>query len=176
MSFSFVERSFHLVLVNLITIIGFLILIFVDGQHAHILYIGGILTTVGLYSNVSIKVAWMNNNLYVRMFINILLLKFFSFSASLTRRAVALAFAISIGAFGGLISGQIYDETQKPRYIRGHAIGLICTILQTILIIVLRLILMFINQQRATINEEEIEQYNGDQLAGDRHPRFRYTL
>ena len=53
---------------------------------------------------------------------------------------------------------------------------MICTILQTVLVIVLRLIFMFINQQRANMNEKEIEQYNGDQLADDRHPRFRYTL
>ena len=101
-------------------------------------------------------------------------------SASLTRRAVALAFAISIGALGGLISGHIYDETQKPRYIRGNTIGLICTILQTIFVIALRFMFISINQQRSNMNEQEIqkeiEQYDSDRAVGDRHPHFRYTL
>lgn len=60
---SFVERSFHLILTNLLTIIGFLILIFIDRQYVYILYIGGIMVTAGVYSNVSIRVAWINNNL-----------------------------------------------------------------------------------------------------------------
>jgi hypothetical protein len=48
------------------------------------------------------------------------------------------------------------------------------------LIIILRLIFMFINRQRSRMNNEEInqriKQYGGDELAGDHHPEFRYTL
>ena len=57
------ERSSHIVFSNLTAVIGFLILLLVDRSYAGILYIGGILVTVGLYSNVSVKVAWINNNL-----------------------------------------------------------------------------------------------------------------
>ena len=85
-----------------------------------------------------------------------------------------------MGAIGGLISGQIYDEEQKPRYILGNTIALICTVIQTILIISLRFILLFINQQRSQMNADEIqkqiERYGGNELVGDHHPDFRYTL
>ena len=101
-------------------------------------------------------------------------------SASRTRRTVALAFTISIGAIGGLIAGQIYDEKQKPQYTLGNTIGLICTIVQTISVISLRCIFMFINRQRSKMNADEIkkqiERYGGQELAGDHHPDFRYTL
>ena len=40
-------------------------------------------------------------------------------SASLTRRAVASAVIVSIGTLGGVISGQIYQANQKPRYFLG---------------------------------------------------------
>jgi hypothetical protein len=60
-----------------------------------------------------------------------------------TKRATALAFMISVGNCGGIISGQIYRSEDEPRFILGHAINLgfctlaiICTI---ILIIGLRL-------------------------------------
>ena len=39
---------------------------------------------------------------------------------------------------------------------------------------------MFINRQRSRMNEEEmkkqIERYGGNDLVGDYHPEFQYTL
>jgi hypothetical protein len=53
-------------------------------------------------------------------------------------------------------------------------------VLQTILIIILRFVFVFINRQRTQMNDEEmqqqIERCGGMELAGDRHPEFRYTL
>ncbi|CAF0802972.1 unnamed protein product [Rotaria sp. Silwood1] len=159
----FVERSYHLVFTNLLTIYGLLLLMFIDQQHVYILYAGVILVTSGLYSNVSIRVAWINNNF-----------------ASLTRRAVASAFIISIAAIGGLVAGQIYQAQQKPRYFIGNTIALIFIVLQTILVIILRLMFLYINRQRSQMNTEQINQqikrYGGNELVGDRHPEFRYTL
>ncbi|CAF2313380.1 unnamed protein product [Rotaria sp. Silwood2] len=159
----FVERSFHLVFTNLLTILGFLILIFVEPQHVCILYVGVVFVTSGLFSNVSVKVAWINNNF-----------------ASLTRRAVALALIISIAALGGIISGQIYQAKDKPRYLTGNTVALSFIVLQTILIVILRLVFLYINHQRSRMNNEQInqqiERYGGNELVGDRHPQFRYTL
>ncbi|CAF3727410.1 unnamed protein product [Rotaria sp. Silwood1] len=159
----FVERSYHLVFTNLLTIYGLLLLMFIDQQHVYILYAGVILVTSGLYSNVSIRVAWINNNF-----------------ASLTRRAVASAFIISIAAIGGLVAGQIYQAQQKPRYFIGNTIALIFIVLQTILVIILRLMFLYINRQRSQMNTEQINQqikrYGGNELVGDRHPEFRYAL
>jgi uncharacterized BrkB/YihY/UPF0761 family membrane protein len=102
------------------------------------------------------------------------------FSASLTRRAVASAMIVSIGTLGGVVSGQIYRAEQKPRYFLGNTIAFSFIVLQTILIIILRLIFIIINRRRSQMNAEEIkkqiEKYGGNELAGDRHPQFRYTL
>jgi hypothetical protein len=87
---------------------------------------------------------------------------------------------VSVGTLGGVISGQIYQANQKPRYFLGNAIAFSCIVLQTILIVILRFVFMFINRQRSRMNREEIqkqiERYGGNELAGDRHPEFRYTL
>jgi len=61
--YSFVERSFHLVFTNLLTIFGLLLLMFTNQEYPHILYMGVVLITCGTYANVSVKIAWFNNNL-----------------------------------------------------------------------------------------------------------------
>ncbi|CAF5027152.1 unnamed protein product, partial [Rotaria sp. Silwood1] len=52
--------------------------------------------------------------------------------------------------------------------------------LQTILVIILRLMFLYINRQRSQMNTEQINQqikrYGGNELVGDRHPEFRYAL
>ncbi|CAF1267643.1 unnamed protein product [Rotaria sordida] len=159
----FIERSFHLVLINLFSMCGLLLLMFIEQQHVNILYMSIVFLTAGTYANVSIKVAWFNNNF-----------------ASLTRRAVASAVIVSIGSIGGVISGQIYQDKQKPRYFLGNTIAFSCVALQTILIIILRFIFIYINHRRQILNDDEkqqqIQRYGGIQLIGDRHPDFRYTL
>ncbi|CAF4967673.1 unnamed protein product, partial [Rotaria sp. Silwood1] len=100
--------------------------------------------------------------------------------ASLTRRAVASALIVSFGTLGGVISGQIYRAKQKLRYFIGNTIALIFIVLQTILVIILRLMFLYINRQRSQMNTEQINQqikrYGGNELVGDRHPEFRYAL
>ncbi|CAF4857218.1 unnamed protein product [Rotaria sp. Silwood1] len=159
----FVERSFHLVLINLFSMCGLLLLMFIEQQRVNILYMSIIFLTAGTYANVSVKVAWFNNNF-----------------ASLTRRAVASAVIVSFGTIGGAISGQIYQDKQKPRYFLGNTIAFGCVALQTILIIILRFIFIYINRRRQILNDDQkqqqIKRYGGSELIGDRHPEFRYTL
>ncbi len=99
------------------------------------------------------------------------------FSASLTRRAVASALIVSVGTLGGVVSGQIYQDNQKPRYFLGNTIAFSFIVLQTILIIILRLVFMMIDHQRSQMNEEEtkkqIKQIGGNELTGDHHREFR---
>jgi len=87
---------------------------------------------------------------------------------------------VSVGTLGGVVSGQIYRTEQKSRYFLGNTIAFSFVVLQTILVIILRLAFMIINHRRSQMNEEEIkkqiEEYGGNELAGDRHPEFRYTL
>ncbi|CAF0839698.1 unnamed protein product [Adineta steineri] len=159
----FMERSLHTTFVNLFAICGFLMLIFVDEKQVGVLYAGIILAAIGVYSSVSVRTAWYNNNF-----------------ASLTRRATASAMIVSIGVSGGIVSGQIYSDKQKPRYIIGHTISLVCMTVQTILVIILRCVLMIINKRRKQMSDEQIQQevdkYGGEESVGDRHPKFQYTL
>ncbi|CAF5031357.1 unnamed protein product, partial [Rotaria sp. Silwood1] len=117
---------------------------------------------------------------YIAAFIAIIIVSRSSDYASLTRRAVASALIVSIGTTGGAISGQIYQDKQKPRYFLGNTIAFGCVALQTILIIILRFIFIYINRRRQILNDEQkqqqIETYGGIELIGDRHPEFRYTL
>ena len=57
------ERSFHLIFTNFITMCGLLILMFVGRNYVKILYTGVIFITCGTYANVGVKLAWFNNNL-----------------------------------------------------------------------------------------------------------------
>ncbi|CAF0903972.1 unnamed protein product [Rotaria sordida] len=159
----FMERSLHCSISNLWSICGFLILMLIDQKRVGVLYVGIIFAAIGTYANVSIKIAWFNNNF-----------------ASLTRRAIAVAVIVSIGTSGGAIAGQIYQAKQKPRYFIGHTISFCCVVLQTTLIIILRFILMIINHRRKRMNDEQIKQqvekYGGEEFVGDHHPKFRYTL
>ncbi|CAF1682766.1 unnamed protein product [Adineta ricciae] len=127
------------------------------------LYFGVILLTAGVYANVSLKIAWFNNNF-----------------ASLTRRAVASATIVSIGTIGGAVAGQIYQDKQKPQYFLGNSISLGCIVVQTILVLSLRFIFIYENRRRGRFTKEQIERqierYGGNDLVGDRHPDFRYTL
>ncbi len=61
--YSFVERSFHLVFANFLIMFGLLLLMLTDQKHTDILYMGVIFVTCGTYANVSVKIAWFNNNL-----------------------------------------------------------------------------------------------------------------
>ncbi|CAF1300901.1 unnamed protein product [Adineta steineri] len=159
----FIERSFHLIFTNLLSISGFLILMFVDRNRSSILYFGIILLTSGVYANVSLKIAWFNNNF-----------------ASLTRRAVASATIVSIGTIGGAVAGQIYQDKQKPQYFLGNTIALSCIVVQTILVFLLRFVFIYENRRRERFTTEQsqrqIQRYGGSDLVGDRHPDFRYTL
>jgi hypothetical protein len=42
---------------------GLLLLMFVNEKYVSILYMGVIIVTCGTYANVSVKIAWFNNNL-----------------------------------------------------------------------------------------------------------------
>ena len=57
------ERSIHCVVTSLISMCGFLMLMLIDQTNVGELYAGIILATIGTYANVSVKIAWFNNNL-----------------------------------------------------------------------------------------------------------------
>ncbi|RUS14958.1 major facilitator superfamily domain-containing protein [Jimgerdemannia flammicorona] len=157
----FLERAFHMVANNIFTMAGFLILMFVDSALVGVTYFGAIIVTVGVYANVAVKITWFNNNY-----------------GGLTRRAVASAAIVSVGSIGGAIGGQIYYDA--PKYFNGHAIAISCMAAQTVFVVILRFVFAYENSRRERLTEREkaaeIDKYGGTELAGDRHPDFRYTL
>ena len=99
-------------------------------------------------------------------------------SGGLTRRALASAVIVAVGTVGGAIGGQIYFD--EPFYFGGNTIAFCCLGAQTIADITLRIILARENKRRDRLTQEqkeyEIFKYGGAELAGDRHPDFRYVL
>ncbi|KAI9012546.1 major facilitator superfamily domain-containing protein [Phycomyces nitens] len=155
------ERAYHMIAINAFAMVGFLILMFVSHENVVANYIGACIVTASVYANVSIKVAWFNNNF-----------------AGLTRRAVASASIVSVGTIGGAIGGQIYYD--PPLYFAGNTIAFCCVAFQTLLTIVVRLALLRENKRRdkmtSEVKDKEIIRYGGMELVGDRHPDFRYVL
>ncbi|ORZ24380.1 major facilitator superfamily domain-containing protein [Absidia repens] len=155
------ERALHMIAINVVGILGFLLLMFIDHSNVGVHYFAACLVTASVYSNVAVKVAWFNNNF-----------------AGLTRRAVGSAFIVSIGTIGGVVGGQIYYD--PPEYFHGNLIAVCLVGAQTILVIIVRAALAYENKRRSKLTEEmkeyEIHKYNGVELAGDRHPDYRYVL
>ncbi|KAI7904169.1 major facilitator superfamily domain-containing protein [Cokeromyces recurvatus] len=155
------ERAFHMIALNSLAILGFLLLILLP-SNVVACYFAACLVTTSVYANVAVKVAWFNNNY-----------------GGLTRRAVASATIVSFGTIGGAIGGQIYYD--PPSYVKGNTIALSFVALQTCLVILLRLLLQHDNKRKQNITTQqqqqlEIERYGGPDLVGDRHYNFKYIL
>lgn len=89
-----------------------------------------------------------------------------------------MAAIAAVGTIGGAIGGQIYFD--PPNYFGGNTIAFCCLGAQTIADLVLRFVLSRENKRRDRMSQEqkeaEIFKYGGVELAGDRHPDFRYVL
>ena len=96
----------------------------------------------------------------------------------LTRRAVASGVIYTIHAIGNALGGQIYFD--PPNYRKGHTIAICVVILQSAMILGLRIIFKRINKKRDKMTVEDKERYlakyNDPGHIGDRHPDFRYAL
>lgn len=58
----YLDRALHMVGNNLVTMAGFLILMFANDKNVALLYFGAIIVTTGVYANVAVKITWFNNN------------------------------------------------------------------------------------------------------------------
>ncbi|KAF7732039.1 hypothetical protein EC973_007144 [Apophysomyces ossiformis] len=157
----FFERAYHMIGINVLAIAGFLMLMLIPHSNVPAHYAAACLVTVSVYANVAVKVAWFNNNF-----------------GGLTRRAVASAAIVSVGTCGGIIGGQMYYD--PPLYFGGNAMALAFVAAQTILVVIVRILLARENKRRSALTQEEksdeVFRYGGVELAGDRHPDYRYVL
>ncbi|CAF1192569.1 unnamed protein product [Rotaria sordida] len=125
----YVQRGIFILFWLLITMIGYLILIVVNSLGAK--YFAVFLAAGGIPPCVATCIAFLSGN-----------------TSPQTKRATSLAFMISVGNCGGIISGQIYRSEDAPRFILGHAINLGFCTLAIICTSILRIGLRLENRRR----------------------------
>ncbi|KAI8149281.1 major facilitator superfamily domain-containing protein [Fennellomyces sp. T-0311] len=155
------DRAYFLLAANVAAVVGFLMIMFIPEQHLGARYFTVCILIAATRVDGPIRCAWCSSNF-----------------SGLTRRAVASGIIFCIDAIGSAIGGQIYFD--PPFYLKGHTIGLCTIVLQSTMILTLRIILKRINKKRDSMTaeekEREIAKYGGAELVSDRHPDFRYAL
>jgi hypothetical protein len=98
------ERGFHLLVCLSVGMIGFLYLLFVPCYP----YIGAILASISVFSSYALLPSWLTCNIPRKL-----------------TRAIAVSLVAASGSVGEIFSGQIYRESDKPKYKLGHSLVLV---------------------------------------------------
>jgi MFS family permease len=125
-------------------------------------YFGVVLACIGLYPINPGCNAWTVSNL-----------------AGPTKRAMGIAYMISMGNAGGIPGSYIYFDSEAPKYPTGFGVSLGIAALGVCSALTLELAFTALNKSRKRISVEEVyETYTQDELdaMGDRSPLFRYAL
>lgn len=142
-------------------IIGFAMLL--GSADPHVQYGAVFLGAMGIYPTVSNTVSWVNNNI----------------EGSL-KRAIVLGMVVGWGNMNGVVSSNIYRETQKPRYFTGHGMVLAYQIIFLLGgSIFMHFALRMENRRRARGSLDAKYAAMTDEqkwISGDVRPDFRYTL
>ncbi|KAG2206701.1 hypothetical protein INT47_003643 [Mucor saturninus] len=154
------ERSYHLIGTNVVSMAALIVLL-LPIPCIYTGYITTCILTATVYAHVPIKVTWITNNF-----------------TGFTRRTVALGVIISLGSVGSAIGSQVFYD--PPNYIKGKALILVFLVLQSLMILLTRYCFDRENMRRKKLGMDDkafqAYKYNGEDLAGDRHPDFRYTI
>lgn len=125
-------------------------------------YFALILACIGFYPILPGTNAWIMSNLEGPM-----------------KRAVGIAWLISLGNLGGIPGSFFFKETEAPRYPTAYASSFSVAAAGIVAALTLEFSYKAINTRRSKMTEAEVrEKYSQDQLQkmGDRSPLFRYTL
>jgi len=118
---------------------------------------------LGVAAPLVALVTWIGNNL-----------------APSWKRAVGMAFLISVGNLGGAVGTNLYLERQKPHYWLGYGFGLGMSISAIVATLVLKRAYENLNRQReAECAETDVTTiYTANELLqmGDKSPLFRYIV
>ncbi|CAF1203484.1 unnamed protein product [Adineta steineri] len=125
----YVRRGIFILFWLVITMIGYIILIAVNNLGAK--YFAVFLAAGGIPPCVATCITFLSSN-----------------TSPQTKRATSLAFMISVGNCGGIISGQIYRTQDAPRFVLGHAVNLGFCVLAIICISILMIGLRLENRRR----------------------------
>jgi hypothetical protein len=132
-------------------------------ENNHARYFACFLVASGIYPNVPQGVAWNGNNIGGSM-----------------KRGVGIAMHVGFGNLGGVISGFVYRDWDRPRYLSGHAILLATTSMSMVLSIFMTLYLRRENARRDAAHKP-LAEYSRDELIrerdrGDNATFFRYVI
>lgn len=140
-------------------LIAYIILLTVESTGVR--YMAIFFATCGAFTGSPIFVSWIVDN-----------------SSGPMVKAIASAFAVSIGSLGGLVATWTYLPSEAPKYTAGHSINLGAAVLIIICSALGTLNLRWENKKRVDGKRDHmLEGLNEEQAAelGHTHPHFRYT-
>ncbi|KAI9274647.1 major facilitator superfamily domain-containing protein [Phascolomyces articulosus] len=154
------ERGYHIFSGQLVSALGFALLIVLKDHGTTALYISVILAVVGMQIFSACCTSWFSCNFAGRI-----------------KRNIAIALIMSFANFGGIISGQIYRQADAPQYIHGHTAALVLASCGAILTITMKFLFKRENTRRNKLTIEERQSIlakDAPDKLGDKHPNFRY--
>ncbi|KAK1990563.1 major facilitator superfamily transporter [Colletotrichum falcatum] len=154
------RRGLFCVVFGSISAIGYGVLISPTSNGVH--YFGCFLVAAGLYVVVGLPLAWLPNN-----------------SPRYGKRTTASGMQLTIGNCSGVMSSFIYQQIDRPRYIRGHAVTLSMVGMATCLYGFMWFWYWRENKQREAGHiQSKHADLSDDEMAelGDDSPRYRYTI
>lgn len=95
--------------------------------------------------------------------------------ANSSRRAIALAWITSINNVAGFVAGQVYRDTDKPKYLHGHTTCAVLCFVGFVSALLLKVTLKKANEKRIKKSLYQAEEKTlKKQREGDRARDFRY--
>lgn len=156
------KRGIVAITFSTIGAVGFLMLLV--SRDPNVQYAGLFLGAAGVYPLIPIVVSWGSNN-----------------CGGALKKSVATAIIVSLGNAGGVISSFIYPSTDKPRYIKGHAI---CFAYCLIVVVSSTFMIFYLNRQNKKKEERNAARghaWTQDEKAGyeddgDNVDWFKYAI
>lgn len=136
------------------------IVIVLASQVNGVRYFGVYILCMGIYVNAATNCLWLSGNI-----------------SNYFKRATALGINLFFGSGSGLVSGQIFLNSEKPRFIKGLSICLAFQILSIIMTIIQFLLYRRENKKKEKIIDHYLDLNKPipfDPQLGDENPQFRY--
>jgi MFS family permease len=155
----FVIGAFLSIIVGLTVIIGH---VYSENVNSIAIIMGMCFIMGGTFPIIPTGGSWVSNNI-----------------VSSSRRAVGLAFVMSVGSLGGLTGSFIYIEAQAPHFYLGYNMSCGFACLGLALALVLMVSYWKENQRRQRLDHDNIQAaYSEKELheMGEANPLFRFTL
>lgn len=153
------KRGLFVIIHGLIAMMGYIILVTVD--QAKIKYMAVYFAAIGGYPLGPFFLAWGMNN-----------------AAGPTIRAVASAYIVSVGTFGGILATWTYVSKDAPEYYTGHYINIGCQATLTVIGVLGIVYVKWENGMRRKGKRDHRLEGLGErekERLGYRHPQFRYV-